>query len=505
MRQLSGIDAAFLQMETTTTYAHVASVSVYAPAEGGQPLTLDGLRTLVAARIHRVPVLRQRLLELPLELGRPYWVDDPDFRLERHVREAELDGPVDEVRLAAHVSRAVGRRLDRAHPLWELQLVRGLPQGRFALLGIVHHAAVDGIAGRDVLATLLDREPDPEDDPPPPPWQPEPLPGAPARLARGLLGLVANPLRALELQQQAAEQAFARLRRALPSLPAPGTATSAGGAGPLGAGGSGAVPLVPGLLGVPVADVASLPVTALPAPRALFNRPITGRRAWLPTTLPADRVRAVRKAHGVSGNDVVLAVCAGALRGWLADHGGVPARPLRAMVPISVRARSGERGEPAGNRVSFMVADLPTHEPDARRRLERVAASTREARAGHDDLGVAAGLAGAADLVVPVLATAAVRAAHQLRLADWVEPAFNLVVSNVPGPQFPLYLRGARLLHAHPVSVVTDGLGLNITVQTTAGGLDVGITTCPEVVPDLPALAAALPAALAELEASSPT
>lgn len=502
MRQLSGIDAAFLQMETTTTYAHVASVSLYDPPDGGQPLTVDGLRALVAARIHRVPVLRQRLLELPLELGRPYWVDDPDFRLERHVRDAGLDGPVDEARLAAHVSRAVGRRLDRRYPLWELQLVRGLPEGRFALLGIVHHAAVDGIAGRDVLTTLLDREPSPGDDPPPPPWEPSPLPGAPARLARGLLGLVANPLRALELQQQAAGQAFTRLRRAVPTLPAPGTAPPAPGSGAAGAGVSGAGPFGAGPFGVPGSEGSALPTTALPAPRAPFNRPITGRRAWLPVTLPADRVRAVRKAHGVSGNDVVLAVCAGALRVWLADHGGVPARPLRAMVPISVRARSGEAG-PAGNQVSLMVAELPTHEPDPRRRLERVAASTRDARATHDELGVAAGLAGAADLVVPALATAAARAASRLRLADWVEPAFNLVVSNVPGPQVPLYLRGARLLHAHPVSVVTDGLGLNITVQTTAGGLDVGITSCPDVVPDLPALAAALPAALAELEACS--
>ncbi|MDP9407766.1 MAG: wax ester/triacylglycerol synthase family O-acyltransferase, partial [Actinomycetota bacterium] len=173
MRQLNGIDAAFLQMETTTTYAHVASVSVYEPPPGRPPLALDELRRHVAARIHRAPVLRQRLLELPLELGRPYWVDDPDFDLDRHVRGADLEGPVDDERLAAYVSRMVGRRLDRSRPLWELQLIPGLAGGRFALLGIVHHAAVDGIAGRDVLATLLDREPEPAEDPAPPPWRPE--------------------------------------------------------------------------------------------------------------------------------------------------------------------------------------------------------------------------------------------------------------------------------------------------------------------------------------------
>lgn len=490
MQQLSGLDAVFLQMETATTYAHVASVSVYAPPEGREPLTLEGLRALVAARIHRVPVLRQRLLELPIQLGRPYWVDDPEFALERHVWEPELDGPVDETRLAAHVSRMVARRLDRSRPLWELQLVRGLPEGRFALLGIVHHAAVDGVAGRDVLATLLDRHPDPEEDPPPPPpWRPEPLPRAPGRLARDLLGLASNPLRALELQQRAATRAVERLRgvmptlRGLPTPPAPGVA---------------APPLAGGPLEVP-----PLPSTVLPAPRTPFNRPITGRRAWAPVTLPSDRVRAVRKAHGVTANDVVLAVCAGALRDWLSDHGGVPARPLRAMVPISVRARAGTSGEAGGNRVSFMLAELPTDEPDPRRRLQRVAASAREGKEGHDSLGVAAGLAGVADLAVPAVASAAVRAAHRWRLADWVEPAFNLVVSTVPGPQVPLYLRGARLLHAYPVSVVTDGLGLNITVQTTAGGLDVGLTTCPELVPDLPDLAAAVPAALAALEAAT--
>ena len=494
MRQLSGIDAAFLQMETATTYAHVASVSTYAGVEGRDALTLPELRELVGRRIHRVPLLRQRLLELPLGLDRPYWVDDPEFDLDRHVREADLAGPVDDDKLAAWVSRTVARRLDRAHPLWELHLVRGFPDGRFALLGIVHHAAVDGIAGRDVLAAILDREPVPEPDPPAPEWRPAPLPSTSSRVLRGLAGLASQPLRVLELQQQAAAQLTNRIQeagRALTSSTKPYDPVELWTGATAGSGARGGV-------GVSAAG--------LPAPRAPFNRHVSGRRAWTGVSLPRDQARQVRRVHGVGANDVVLALCAGALRSWLADNGGVPARPLRAMVPVSVRARSAGSGPPgSGNQVSFLVTDLPTHLAEPAARLRSIADTARQAKQEHDVLGVAAGLAGVADLVVPGVASAAVRAAFELRVTDWVDPVYNLVVSSVPGPQVALYLRGARLLHAYPVSVVTDGLGLNVTVQTGRNDLDFGLTACPDLVPGLGDLARALPAELAALAEAAPT
>ncbi len=468
MRQLNGVDSAFLQMETPTTYAHVAVVAVLAPAPGREPLTLPELRTLLEARIFRAPVLRQRLLTVPWELDRPYWVDDADFSLDRHLHVATLREPGDDRRLSEHVARLIGRRLDRSRPLWELHLVHGLTDGRFALVGIVHHAAADGVMGRDLLATLLDLEPAPPPDPPPPAWRPAPGPSALTRVGRGVAALAGQPLRAAALQQRLATRAFEQLTRPGPT------------------------------------DAAR---TGSPAPRTPFNATVSGRRAWAFAQLPRDGVRQVRRATGTSANEVLLAVTAGALRRWLTDHGGVPAQPLRALVPVSTRPRQdsgadggGSDGPGAdGNAVSFMVVELPTDEPDPLARLRTVARTGRQARALHDRTGVAEAVTGLSELAVPGLAAAAARLANAARVTDWVAPAVNLVVSSVPGPTFPLYLRGARLLAAYPASIVTDGFGLNVTALGTEHTHDVGLTACRELVPDLSDLAGALPDALDEL------
>jgi diacylglycerol O-acyltransferase / wax synthase len=459
VRQLSGVDSAFLQMETPTTYAHVAVVAVFARAPGREPLTLADLRSLLEARISRAPVLRQRLLTVPWELDRPYWVDDADFSLDRHLHTAPLREPGDDRRLSEHVARLVARQLDRSRPLWELHLVHGLTDGRFALVGIVHHAAADGTSGRDLLATLLDLEPAPPADPPAPPWHPATGPSALTRVVRGVAALAGHPVRAAALQQRLAARALEQ-----PWL------TDAARSGS-------------------------------PAPRTPFNATVSGRRAWAFAQLPRDRVRQVRRATGTSANEVLLAVTAGALRSWLTDHGGVPAQPLRALVPVSTRPRQDTGNGPGedGNAVSFMVVDLPTDEPDPVARLRTVARTGRQARASHDRAGVAEAVTGLSDLAVPGLAAAAARLANAARVTDWVAPAVNLVVSSVPGPAFPLYLRGARLLAAYPVSVVTDGFGLNVTALATEHTHDVGLTACRELVPDLHELAGAVPDGLDEL------
>jgi diacylglycerol O-acyltransferase / wax synthase len=460
VRQLSGVDSAFLQMETPTTYAHVAVVAVFARAPDREPLTLADLRSLLEARISRAPVLRQRLVTVPWELDRPYWVDDADFSLDRHLHTAALREPGDDRRLSEHVARLVARQLDRSRPLWELHLVHGLTDGRFALVGIVHHAAADGTSGRDLLATLLDLEPAPAADPPAPPWRPAPGPSALTRTVRGVAALVGQPARAAALQQRLVTRALEQ----------------------------------PWLTGAPR--------SGSPAPRTPFNATVSGRRAWAFAQLPRDRVRQVRRATGTSANEVLLAVTAGALRSWLTDHGGVPAQPLRALVPVSTRPRTdAPAGAPAdaGNAVSFMVVELPTDEPDPVARLRTTARSARQAGAAHERTGVAEALTGLSELAVPGVAAAAARLASAARVTDWVAPAVNLVVSSVPGPTFPLYLRGARLLAAYPVSIVTDGFGLNVTALATEHTHDVGLTACRELVPDLHELADAVPDALDEL------
>ena len=491
MRQLSGVDSAFLQMETATTYAHVAVVALFASAPGREPLTLTELRTLLDARISRAPVLRRRLLTVPWELDRPYWVDDADFSLDHHLHAATLRAPGDDRRLSELVARLVARRLDRSRPLWELHLVDGLTDGRFAVVGIVHHAVADGMTGRDLLATLLDLEPAPPPDPPPPPWRPAPGPSSLTRVVRGVAALAGHPARAAALQQRLTTRAFAQLTRTGVDGLRGTTADPARAAG------------------FPEPWSTDPASTASPAPRAPFNRTVSGRRAWAFASLPRDGVRQVRRATDASANEVLLAVTAGALRSWLADHGGVPAQPLRALVPVSTRPRQGagpddEADAPAdaGNAVSFMVVELPTDEPDPGARLRTVARSARRARASHDRTDVAAAVTGLSELAVPGLAAAVARLANAARVTDWVAPAVNLVVSTVPGPTFPLFLRGARLLAAYPVSVVTDGFGLNVTALATEHTHDIGLTACRELVPDLRALALALPDGLDELVTS---
>jgi diacylglycerol O-acyltransferase len=479
LQQLTGVDASFLSMETAATFGHVASVSVFEPGDEQEPLTLERLRRVVEPRLHLLPPLRRRLVDVPFGLDRPYWADDPDFDLDFHLRELALAPPGTDQQLAEQVARIVARPLDRRRPLWEIYLVHGLDGGRFALLAKFHHAAVDGVGGREVMTTLLDAVPDPAPDTPPPPFSAPPLPGEAEMLVRGWAGLARQPLKALRLQ-----------RRALASLPA--TAKYAVRL---------AAPAVRDPLhrlrrGWQGGEGRLLSAPRFAAPRTPFNRPITPHRRWAPVTLRLAEVKALKAAYGVTVNDVVMTLCASALRRWLSDAEDLPNRPLLTMVPISVRTE--EQAGAYGNRVSAMIAELPTDEPDPVRRLRRTHEALRTAKEQHKAVPADV-LADASDLTMPALAARASRVAARVRLADWVDPPFNLVISNVPGPQTPLYLAGARMKHYYPVSVLTDGLGLNITVQSYLGNLDFGLLACRELVPDVDVLAGHLPEALEEL------
>lgn len=481
LQQLTGVDAGFLSMETSATFGHVASVSVFEC--GSDSLTLDRLRDVVESRLHLLPPFRRRLVDVPLGLDRPYWADDPDFDLDFHLREVALPPPGSEQQLAEQVARIVARPLDRRRPLWEVYLVHGLEGDRFALLAKFHHAAVDGVSGREVMTALLDTAPDGSPPPSPPPFRPGPLPGEAEMLLRGWAGLARQPLKALRLQ-----------RRALASLPA--TARYAGRL---------AAPAVRDPLhrlrqGWQGGEGRLLSAPRLTAPRTPFNRPITPHRRWAPVTVPLAEVKALKAAYGVTVNDVVMTLCASALRRWLSDRDDLPRRPLLAMVPISVRTE--EHAGAYGNRVSAMIAELPTDEADPVQRLRRTHQALRVAKEQHKAVPADV-LADASDLTMPALAARASRVAARVRLADWVDPPFNLVISNVPGPQAPLYLGGARMQHYYPVSVLTDGLGLNITVQSYLGNLDFGLVSCRELVPDVDVLAGHLPEALEELRRAS--
>lgn len=469
MQQLSGVDAAFLSMETGTTFGHVGSLVVLEGTTPTGPLTFEAVRAVVEDRLHLLPPLRRRLAAVPFGLDRPYWVEDPDFDLEFHLREVALPTPGSDEQLAEQVARIAARPLDRRRPLWEAYFLSGLQGDRRALLVKFHHAALDGVAGAELVTTLLDQEPAPAPVARGRSSRPSRVPGEPEMWLRGVVGLSLQPLRALDLQRRllvGLPRTAARLVRA--STPADGQ-----------------------LLGTP---------PALVAPRTSLNRPITAHRRYALGTASLDDVKAVRAAFGVTVNDVVMAACAGGLRRWLQVHGELPGQPLLAMVPISVRT-PGQQGT-YGNRVSAMVAALPTHLADPVERLRAVHESMRVAKEQHGAIDAQA-LLEMTQFTMPAVATRAARVAAQLRTADWVNPAYNVVVSNVPGPRTPLYLAGARMLDYFPVSMVTDGLGLNITVQSYLDRLDFGLIACREVVPDLWDLLGHLTGSLDELRAAA--
>ena len=481
MKQLTSLDAQFLNVETATTTGHVGAVLVLDPstAPGGE-LTLDGFRDLWAARVHLVPLLRQRLVEVPLGLGFPYWVDDPHFDLEYHLREIALPSPGDEHQLAEQVSRIHARSLDRSRPLWEAYLVQGLEGGRAAVYAKVHHAVIDGISGAEILTAILDVTVEPREvEPPQREWQPEPMPSPVELLARGVASTAVTTGRVLTT-----------LPRTLPHLiDLPGAAN------------------IPGARAV--SDVADAVVSLatqriqprrtddrdLTAPRTPMNGAITAHRRFAYGSVPLEDVKKVKNAFGLTVNDVVMAMTTTALRRWLLDHDALPSIPLVGAVPVSIRGEDDD--SVAGNQISVMLAHLPTHVADPTQRLQEVAESMAVAKEQFEAVPatILQDLSAAIPTALSGLASRAL-----FRLVTVPGPPFNLFVSNVPGPQLPLYVAGARVEGIHPVSAVTDLTGgLNITLFSYDGKLDFGLIACRELVPDVWNLIGYLAEALAEL------
>lgn len=464
MQQLTGIDANFLYMETGATVGHVCGVALLEETTSTGPLTFEAVRAVVEQRLPQLPPLRRRLVEVPLGIDRPWWADDPDFDLDFHVRELALPAPGGEQQLAEQVARIASRPLDRSRPLWELYLLSGLEGDRMALMVKFHHAALDGVAGAELLTTLLDPTGTPPEPPPVEAWDPRPLPGDLQMWVRGLAGVSLQPFKVLEFQRRLLRtlprSTMFLGRSAAPAMTNLGRVMTGGGS----------------------PDGQLLAGPAMVAPRTSFNRPITPHRRWAFGSASLSAVKEVKSAFGVSVNDVVMAACAGAVRRWLEVHHELPAQPLLAMVPLSIRTAE-QRGQ-FGNRVSAMIAALPTHLADPVERLSAAHEAMRAAKEQHHAISAEV-LQDVTQFALPALATRAARVAAQMRVADYVNPPYNLVISNVPGPRTPLYLAGAKVLGYYPVSVVTDGQGLNITVQSYLDHLDIGLVSCRELVPDL--------------------
>jgi diacylglycerol O-acyltransferase / wax synthase len=459
MQQLTGLDASFLALETATTTGHVGGLCVLDRSGAPKPLTLARLTGVLAERIALVPVLRRKLLQVPLGLDQPYWIDDADFDIEYHVREIALPRPGSDAQLTEQVSRLHARPLDRSRPLWEIYLITGLAKRRAAVYTKIHHAAIDGASGAELLTVLLDLAPTGRDLPAVEPFAPAKPPSLPALAAVAAAKLAWRPVQTVRITNE--------LVRVLPTL-APAVNS-----------------LVGTMLGLNRGDGGIISTRPGRAPATPFNKPITPHRRIAFRSVDLDTVKAVKNAFGVSVNDVVMAMCAGALRRWLVDHDALPAQPLVAMIPVSVRDPAAAGA--LGNKVSAMLATLPTTVTDPGLRLEMVHAATKAAKA--QQAAIPQGLVDQiSDFAPPALTARAARVVFATGLLHRLPP-FNITISNVPGPNVPVYLAGARLIAHYPVSVVTDGQGLNITLVGYLGQLHFGLVSCRELVPDIDVLA----------------
>jgi diacylglycerol O-acyltransferase len=488
MKQLSGMDAAFLNMETRSTFGHVSSLNLFDVTGVGADGFFDGTRALVEERLGLLAPFRRRLVEVPLGLDLPYWIEDPDFDLDFHVRHHAVPAPGTPQQLSDVISRIHARPLDRSRPLWELYVVDGVDGGRMAATFTkVHHATIDGASGAMMLAALLDLDKEGQ-HPEPVPWHPEAVPTDRQLIERTMLEYLRRPekfvrlsVRTLRELSTATRNGGLRVMADLIAQPIPGPVGNF---------------MRQRLRGTDneVDDPPALPATA--APRTPWNATIGAHRRFAYTTVPLADAKSVRHAVGCTFNDVVMALCSGTLRRYLAKHDCLPAEPLVAMVPVSVR--TGAEEDTYQNRVSAMFADLATNEPDPRRRIARVKATMDRAKTDFRAIP-AETLQDFTQFAPPAIAARAMRMYSRLRIADRTAPPFNLVISNVPGPSFPLYGAGAELKHFYPVSAIADGVGLNITVQSYNGNLDFGFVCDRDLIPDVWMMTDLLQESMAEL------
>ncbi len=460
MRRLGGLDPMFFYLETPTTHMQSAYVCIFDPSTAPEDYSFATVRALLEQRLHLLPPFRRRLVEVPLGLDHPRWVEDPDFNLDHHLHPAIIASPGGEFELAEFTAAVLSQPLDRSRPPWEMYVIEGLQGGLVASLTKVHHAAIDGVSGEELIVNLLDLTPEPVAvDPPDPPWEPEGLPSDLKLVGDALVQLCRRPAVTTRAAWRTARAGANLLRHARRA----------------------------GLSAV------SLPIGA---PRTSLGARVGPERRVAFAQVSLDEVKSVSHACGVTVNDMVLAMCSGALRHHLAALDEQPKASMVAIVPLSVRAEQ-ERGT-LGNRLSFMYVSLASTFDDPVQRLRSIAHATQAAKA--QEHAARFDVVGSAwvEAAVPGLVAPAIGLASRLGVVDRVRPG-NLIVSNIVGPPVPLYFAGARLVAAYPMGPITDGIGLNITVQSYLGSLYFGLLASPNTVPNVWNLAHDLTDALHEL------
>lgn len=477
MERLSGLDASFLYLETPSHHMHVCMTMVMDPATMPGGYSFAAIKELLRSK-QDLPLFRRRIAPVPFGLAHPVWVDDPHFDLDYHVRRIGAPAPGGRRELAELAAQIAGIPLDRDRPLWQMWVIEGLKQGRIGVVTKVHHAAIDGVSGADMMMHLFDLSADGggrgaaadmaalTGDPTPP---------SPAEAPRD--DHIPNDLElvgyALRSRARRAAQLVPLLRATVESV----------------------THVVQGRRD-PGHHVGAVPLTA---PRLPWNESVTPHRAVGFARVSLDDVKEVRRAFDVKINDVVLALCAGTLRHYLAGHGAVPDEPLLAVCPISVH--DGTERESV-NQVSAMFVSLATDIDDIGERLAAISESTKGAKDEHNAVG-AETLIRWAEYAPPNTFNLASRLYSSLSLASRHRPIHNAIISNVPGPPFPLYFGGAEMVATYPMGPVMEGCGLNITVFSYQDQVDIGFMVCRELIPDVWAMADDVDTAMAELLAAA--
>ena len=464
MEQLSGMDASFLYFETPNQPMHIGGLCVYDPATApnGFVRFKDILGT-IESRLHLARTFRQRVVRVPLDLDHPYWVNDADFDIEFHVRHIALPKPGDWRQLCIQTARLHARPLDTTKPLWEFYVIEGLdnvgglPDGSFAVVSKIHHAAIDGVSGAEITGAIHDLEPNGAVPPPTGPWLADRDPSAAELMMRTWANNVRQPFR------------FARVLA--DTVPAVARVTQ---------------------------GVREERFTAThPVPRTRFNGTVSPHRVVDGRSFSLGVIKGIRKAvTGATVNDVVLTVVGGALRRYLSAHNELPDASTVAMAPISVRDKHQQGAQ--GNRVSAMAVQLRSDIPDPLDRLQAVHSGTVRSKALTEAVGAKL-MTDFSQFIPSSLAGLAARVYTRAGLAHRIRPIFNCVVTNVPGPQVPLYSGGARLVTQYGLGPVVDGMALIHPVFSYCGEITISVTSCREIMPDPEFYAASIEESFHEL------
>lgn len=459
MKRLSGLDATFLYLETPTCHMHVCGIAVYDPSDAPDGWSFEQVKDVYRARLHLAPPFRQRLVEVPLGLHHPLWIEDPDFDIDNHLHQVTVPAPGGPRELAELASRLVTIQLDRSRPLWEMWVIDGLEHGYVAVMSKVHHAAIDGSSGAELTVATLDLTPEVAVHEPETEWVPDKVPSEIELLSYAGSSLARQPVRVARSLQKAVGAGVGIVRRNRRPDAEP-------------------------------------PPAPFAAPHTSFNHALSRNRSFAPITLSLSEAKRVKNAFGTTLNDVILSLCAGAIRHYLDQRDEHPHSPLVAMVPISVRT-SDQNGD-MGNQVTSALTSLATDHDDPVERLFAISKGMREVKSQQEVIG-ANTLQDWAEFAAPAVFGNAARLYSRTKMANRHRPIFNLTISNVPGPPFPLFLAGGRMVHNYPMGPIYDGGGLNITVMSYLDNLDFGIVACPELVDDTWIIAEGLQQSLADL------